>query len=221
MSPGYLPISKTGCRNLLNDFSLFPSRVDSACDADQTGGDGDSDAYNRKPFTFRNLQIGVPYRIDETQPCDESGRDRDPKCLDFCKARGQPHSESLRALCVEMVAAKFRRPGRGLFPCQAKRRDRSHSAVCNDLEKLKGGFGQTYRKSLQQSGNTSVLTVHFRDHYPGRFNWLSRQGGLDRNGCLRENFSLRWKLEGAYFNKIGGFFHFSGFALVYTCKPDR
>jgi hypothetical protein len=50
------------CRNPLNDFSLSASREDGACDADQTGGDGDSDACNRKPFTFRKLQIGFPYR---------------------------------------------------------------------------------------------------------------------------------------------------------------
>jgi hypothetical protein len=111
MSPRYLPISKIGCQNLPNDFSLFASRVDGACDADQTGGDGDSDAYNRKPFTFRNLQIGFPYRIDETQPCDENGSERDPNCLGCCKERGQSHSQSLRALCVEMVAGRGSRGG--------------------------------------------------------------------------------------------------------------
>ena len=85
-------------------LGLFASRVDGTCDADQTGGDGDSNACDRKPSTFGNLQIGVPYRIDETQPCDDGGRERDPKCLGFCKERGQSHSQSLRALCVEMVA---------------------------------------------------------------------------------------------------------------------
>jgi hypothetical protein len=97
---------KSGCQQPLNDFSLFESRKDGACDADQTGADGNSDACNRKPFTFRKFQVGVPYRIDETQPCDDSARERYPKCLDFCKGPGQSHSQSLLALCVEMVAGR-------------------------------------------------------------------------------------------------------------------
>jgi hypothetical protein len=144
------------CRNLLNDFSLFPGRVHGACDADQTGGDGDGDACDRKPFTFLNLQIGVPYRIDETQPCDENGRDRDPKCLDFCKARGQSHSRSLRALCVEMVASrpcrqghaqvararggrwipaeKFRAGYGGLVHVGSRDLNRCHSCICSQTD---------------------------------------------------------------------------------------
>lgn len=94
-------------------FSLSAGREDGACDANQTGGDGNSVACNRKPFTFRKFQIGVPYRIEETQPCDHSAGERDPKCLDCSKGRRQSHFQSLPALCVEMVAAKFRRPGRG------------------------------------------------------------------------------------------------------------
>jgi hypothetical protein len=115
-------------RNLLSDFSLSASRVDGACDANQTGGDGNSNACDGQPFTFRNRQAGVPYRIDETRPCDARGRDRDPKCPDCSEERGQPHTRSLPPPCVEMVAAKFRRPGRG-FPnsARAKHQDRSHS----------------------------------------------------------------------------------------------
>jgi hypothetical protein len=59
-------------------------------------------------------QIGAPYRIDETQPCDDSAGERDPKRLDCSKGRGRSHTASLPALCVEMVAAKFQRPGRGM-----------------------------------------------------------------------------------------------------------
>ena len=90
------------CRNRLNDFSLFASRVDGACDANQTGGDGDGDASNRKPFTFRKFQISVPYRIDETQPSDGSDGERDP---DYLEGRGGFHALRLFALFVEMVAA--------------------------------------------------------------------------------------------------------------------
>ena len=91
-----------GCRNLLNDFNLSASCEDGACDADQTGGDGDSDACNRRPFTFRYQQIGFPYGIDETQPSDGSDGERDP---DYLKGRGGLHALRLFALFVEMVAA--------------------------------------------------------------------------------------------------------------------
>jgi hypothetical protein len=64
-------------------FSLSANREGGACGADQIGGDGKSDACNRKPFTFRKFQIGVPYRIDETQPCDDCAGKRDPKCSTF------------------------------------------------------------------------------------------------------------------------------------------
>src|ERR1700737_4292402 len=70
-------------------LALFESRKDGACDADQTGGDGDSDACNRRPFTFRHQQIGFPYRIDETQPSDGSDGERDP---DYLKGRGGFHA---------------------------------------------------------------------------------------------------------------------------------
>jgi hypothetical protein len=89
-----------------SNFSLSASRVGGACNADQTGGDGNSVACNRKPFAFRKFQIGVPYRSDETQPCDDSAGERDPKYLDCSKGRGQSHSQSLPALCVEMVAGR-------------------------------------------------------------------------------------------------------------------
>jgi hypothetical protein len=114
MTGAKLRNSKSGCQQPLDDFRLFENRKDGACDADQTGDDGDSVACNREPLTFRKFQIGAPYRIDETQPCDDSAGERDPKCLDCSKGRGQSHSQRLPALCVEMVAAKFQRPGRGM-----------------------------------------------------------------------------------------------------------
>jgi hypothetical protein len=76
----------------------------------------------------------------------------------------------------------------GLTACQARPLHRIRCAVRNATKFLKGGFGLTYRKSLQRSGNTSVSTLHFRARHPGRFKWLSRQPPLDRIGRLAENF---------------------------------
>lgn len=82
--------------------------------------------------------------------------------------------------------------GRGLNQSQASTFDRCHSAVRSDLEKLKGGFGLTHRKSLQRSSNISVSTLHFHARRLGRgrgYKNLSRKAPCHRSHSHPEIFS--------------------------------
>jgi hypothetical protein len=86
-------------------ISLFASRVDGTCRADQAGGDAQRDPCNRGPSVRGEGRIGLPYRIDEAEPRRDTAGQRDRKYLDVSKVREETHRHSLSALCVELVSA--------------------------------------------------------------------------------------------------------------------